>query len=200
MVLQIVVPPVFDLHLQNNYGCDGINSMIMLQSNSPLTMEKKSHPSQQSVSSSQQSFKNVRPRARFPLKLRAVLNDAAVEGNEHILSWLPNGKAFKVHKPDLFASKLMKRYFRQSHFRSFTRQVRSSILPLKPLYTWWMFPRQVSHDCCPCLVTILPFSCIIMASNDANKVPFLIPSFNETMSPCPGGWAVRLRTMMRCTT
>lgn len=73
--------------------------------------------SQRSISSS------ARPRARFPMKLRTVLNDALLENNEHIISWLPHGKAFKVHKPDLFASQIMRRYFRQSHFRSFTRQV-----------------------------------------------------------------------------
>ncbi|KAG7340894.1 HSF-type DNA-binding protein [Nitzschia inconspicua] len=62
-------------------------------------------------------------RARFPMKLRALLDDASMEGNEHIVSWLPHGKSFKVHKPELFASVLMRRYFRQSHFRSFTRQL-----------------------------------------------------------------------------
>ncbi|KAL3899716.1 MAG: hypothetical protein SGARI_006400 [Bacillariaceae sp.] len=64
-----------------------------------------------------------RPRARFPLKLRTVLEDAANEGNDHIISWLPDGKAFKVHQPEMFSKVLMKRYFRQSHFRSFTRQL-----------------------------------------------------------------------------
>jgi hypothetical protein len=75
----------------------------------PLSLPK--HPSQ-------------RARARFPIKLRIVLEDAINESNEHIISWLPNGKAFKVHKPEMFSKLLMKRYFRQSHFRSFTRQVR----------------------------------------------------------------------------
>mmetsp|Transcript_625 Transcript_625/g.1145 ORF Transcript_625/g.1145 Transcript_625/m.1145 type:complete len:261 (+) Transcript_625:70-852(+) len=65
----------------------------------------------------------IRPRARFPMKLRQVLTDAGVEGNEHIISWLPCGTAFRVHKPVLFTQTIMRRYFRQSHYRSFTRQL-----------------------------------------------------------------------------
>lgn len=59
----------------------------------------------------------------FPFKLVQLLEDATNEGNDDIVSWLPHGKAFKVHKPDQFEAKLMKRYFRQTKYRSFVRQV-----------------------------------------------------------------------------
>jgi hypothetical protein len=65
----------------------------------------------------------LRPRARFPMKLRQILRDASSEGNEHIISWLPNGLAFRISQPEMFSKHLMKRYFRQSHYRSFTRQL-----------------------------------------------------------------------------
>jgi hypothetical protein len=61
----------------------------------------------------------------FPWKLHQLLEDVELEGNEHIVSWLPDGKAFKVHKPNAFCRKLMAKYFRQTKFHSFTRQVSS---------------------------------------------------------------------------
>eukprot|EP00529_Nitzschia_sp_RCC80_P023266 CAMPEP_0113470386 /NCGR_PEP_ID=MMETSP0014_2-20120614/16414_1 /TAXON_ID=2857 /ORGANISM="Nitzschia sp." /LENGTH=458 /DNA_ID=CAMNT_0000362945 /DNA_START=294 /DNA_END=1670 /DNA_ORIENTATION=- /assembly_acc=CAM_ASM_000159 len=65
----------------------------------------------------------AKPKSLFPWKLRQLINDAMVEGNAGIVSWLPDGTGFKVYEPELFASQILKRYFRQSHFRSFTRQL-----------------------------------------------------------------------------
>jgi len=59
----------------------------------------------------------------FPFKLLQLLEDASLEGNEHIVSWLPHGKAFKVHKTTEFENELIGRYFRQTKYRSFVRQV-----------------------------------------------------------------------------
>ena len=63
----------------------------------------------------------------FPWKLNRLLNDAEREGNEDIVSWLPHGRAFKIHNPKEFERKLMKKYFRQSQFKSFTRQVSTTV-------------------------------------------------------------------------
>lgn len=59
----------------------------------------------------------------FPCRLRRLLDDATIELNEHIVSWLPDGKSFKVHDPDTFTAKLLGRYFFQKKFSSFTRQL-----------------------------------------------------------------------------
>jgi len=59
----------------------------------------------------------------FPFKLLQLLEDASLEGNEHIVSWLPHGKAFKVHKTTEFENELIGRYFRQTKYRSFVRQL-----------------------------------------------------------------------------
>lgn len=59
----------------------------------------------------------------FPTKLRRLLDDAVADGNEHIISWLPDGKAFKIHDPEAFTQVILKRYFRQTMFKSFTRQL-----------------------------------------------------------------------------
>lgn len=80
-------------------------------------------------------YHRAKPKSLFPWKLRQLLNDAVLEGNSGIISWLPDGMAFKVYDPASFASRILKRYFRQSRFRSFTRQVRICSL------------LRVSHSC-----------------------------------------------------
>lgn len=60
---------------------------------------------------------------RFPCKLRRLLDDATLEHNEHIISWLPDGKAFKIHDRHTFTTKLLGRYFCHNCFSSFTRQL-----------------------------------------------------------------------------
>lgn len=69
------------------------------------------------------SAPNQHPKKYFPFKLLQLLEDCTLEGNENIASWLPHGKAFKVHKPTDFENKLIRRYFRQTKYRSFVRQV-----------------------------------------------------------------------------
>jgi hypothetical protein len=60
----------------------------------------------------------------FPSKLHDLLEDVEKEGPKRdIVSWLPDGKAFKVHKPIDFCKTIKKNYFEQSQYKSFTRQV-----------------------------------------------------------------------------
>lgn len=44
----------------------------------------------------------------FPMKLHALLADPAVHD---VISWLPQGKSFVVLRPDVFASRVLPRYF-----------------------------------------------------------------------------------------
>lgn len=59
----------------------------------------------------------------FPWKLHEMLEDAAKENNESIVSWCPHGRSFIVHKPKIFVEKVMPTYFNQSKFASFQRQL-----------------------------------------------------------------------------
>jgi heat shock transcription factor 1 len=59
----------------------------------------------------------------FPYQLYEMLNDAEPHGFQDIVSWLQCGKIFKVHKPDEFARKIMSRYFNQTQYKSFLRQL-----------------------------------------------------------------------------
>ena len=52
-----------------------------------------------------------------------MLEEMATVGDESIVSWQPHGKAFRVHLPDAFASTVMKRYFKQTKYKSFLRQL-----------------------------------------------------------------------------
>ena len=60
----------------------------------------------------------------FPWQLHAMLEAAANEGFDHIVSWLDNNASFKVHEPALFVKHVLPRFFkRQSKYKSFQRQL-----------------------------------------------------------------------------
>jgi hypothetical protein len=63
----------------------------------------------------------------FPWKLHELLEHVERDSNDHIIAWLPCGRAFKIHKPDEFCDSIMTKYFRQTQFKSFTRQVGSNL-------------------------------------------------------------------------
>jgi hypothetical protein len=59
----------------------------------------------------------------FPWTLHSLLEDAEKEGFNSTVSWRPSGLAFKVHHRDEFMDKVLPRYFRQTKFKSFVRQL-----------------------------------------------------------------------------
>lgn len=59
----------------------------------------------------------------FPWKLHEMLQLADHEGFEKIVSWLPDGKSFKVHNTREFVKKVMPNFFLQSKYKSFQRQL-----------------------------------------------------------------------------
>ncbi len=52
-----------------------------------------------------------------------MLEDVHKEGNDSIVSWLPDGNSFRIHKPKEFADYVTPRYFNQTKYRSFQRQL-----------------------------------------------------------------------------
>jgi hypothetical protein len=53
-----------------------------------------------------------------------MLEDMATTvGHESIVSWQPHGEAFRVHMPEVFARNVMPRYFNQTKYKSFQRQL-----------------------------------------------------------------------------
>ena len=90
-------------------------------------------PSLSSSSTSTQSKRNVIPQLQersnqnsfqFPWKLHDMLDTAAEEGFDDVVSWDEGGRAFKVHKTQTFVDSIMGRWFKQSKYKSF--QVRKN--------------------------------------------------------------------------
>ena len=64
---------------------------------------------------------------QFPWKLHEMLAQVEGDGNEGIVSWLPSGRAFKVHRPDIFVDEIMTNHFQQTKYKSFQRQCKSEL-------------------------------------------------------------------------
>ncbi|KAG7340891.1 HSF-type DNA-binding protein [Nitzschia inconspicua] len=74
-------------------------------------------------SSSQDNAISSTHKLPFPWKLHKLLEHAEKEGYQDIISWEPDGKSFRVHKPSQFCESVLGKFFRQSKYESFTRQL-----------------------------------------------------------------------------
>jgi len=60
----------------------------------------------------------------FPHKMYDLLEDVERKGLSDIVSWLPDGKSFKIHSQSAFEETIMPRYFSgMSSYKSFRRQL-----------------------------------------------------------------------------
>jgi hypothetical protein len=60
----------------------------------------------------------------FPIKMHEMLDAADVKGFASIVSWLPDeDNAFKVHDAEKFVNQIMHRFFKQTKYKSFQRQI-----------------------------------------------------------------------------
>jgi hypothetical protein len=59
----------------------------------------------------------------FPLKLHKMLEAVEKQGCEWIISWNDDGLSFSVHQPQIFAESTMRKYFNQTKYKSFQRQL-----------------------------------------------------------------------------
>jgi HSF-type DNA-binding len=64
-----------------------------------------------------------KPERRFPWTLHRLLEDAEREDRQDVVAWMPSGNAFIVRKRDVFVKETLPRYFRQTKFKSFVRQL-----------------------------------------------------------------------------
>ncbi|CAJ1960003.1 unnamed protein product [Cylindrotheca closterium] len=69
----------------------------------------------------QQSRKNRRP--HFPGHLFHLLKLVEENGWDHIISWVNDGKAFRVYEIEEFEKRLLPTYFNSKKYASFTRQL-----------------------------------------------------------------------------
>jgi len=71
---------------------------------------------------------------QFPWKLHEMLEQVRKDGNESIVSWLPNGRAFKVHRLDAFVEEVMRKHFQQTKYKSFQCETRKNARNLVEVY------------------------------------------------------------------
>ena len=96
---------------------------------------------------------------QFPWKLYDMLHTAEKRNEEHIISWISGGIAFKVHNRDLFIEEYMKKMFNQTKFKSFQRQLnlwgfeRVQNGPDKGSYVHPLFVKG-RRDCCQRLTRV----------------------------------------------
>jgi hypothetical protein len=58
----------------------------------------------------------------FPWKLHELLEETD-KGHSSVVSWLPGGKAFKVHKKEDFCNEVMPAFFNSSKYKTFQRSL-----------------------------------------------------------------------------
>jgi len=56
----------------------------------------------------------------FPATLLSIVSNPEYD---HIISWLPSGEAFSIHRRKEFESEILPKYFRQARFHSFVRKL-----------------------------------------------------------------------------
>ena len=141
--LQTGMPSMGDLPFQEHHTVSG--SEAASDSGSVTTAEE-------TVQEEEDEDGLDKPHA-FPYKLHEMLEEAHSKGFTHIVSWCLDGTGFKVHAHDLFLSQVMPRYFDQSKYESFRRQlnlygfVRFAKGPNRGVYQHDLFRRDAPHQC-----------------------------------------------------
>ena len=106
----------------------GVQSLARKSSSDPAatqtTFITRSLPKNSGSDGGKEYEKFVLQHQRFPVKLRAMIDAAESVGYEDIISWLPDGDSFRVHKPVDFMKQIAVVWFHQSKYKSFQRQVR----------------------------------------------------------------------------
>lgn len=74
-----------------------------------ITTTRSSHPGSKSET--------------FPYRLYRMIEDAHAEGNSDIIHFMPHGRAFRVEDHNGLVEKILGRYFHQSKYVSFQRQL-----------------------------------------------------------------------------
>ena len=59
---------------------------------------------------------------KFPLRLHLLLDGAEKGGFSNIVSWLDDGKSFKIHQRQKFISDILPVYFANVAYKSFQRK------------------------------------------------------------------------------
>jgi len=72
---------------------------------------------------SEKHVEKINKNEPFPLKLYRILHEAALNGDDDIISFNPSGLSFTIHKIEEFVEKIMPKYFTSNRMTSFQRQL-----------------------------------------------------------------------------
>jgi len=90
----------------------------------PKPVSEETKPLQTEISlSTKRRKKRKYTHESFPRKLYRLLEETAIAGRSHVISFTASGTAFRVHNPDAFARDIIPIYFRHSQYPSFQRQL-----------------------------------------------------------------------------
>ena len=122
----------------NSSSATGVADVAMICSQSQAGIDKQQWQQRQGQAKQQGKQKQKQkqkqklfintPYARsrlmpFPKRLHQMLCDVHEQGKQDIVSWLPDGNLFAIHKPKEFVDEIVPIYFNMSKFRSFTKQL-----------------------------------------------------------------------------
>lgn len=89
----------------------------------------------------------------FPQRLHQLVEDGDEKFSD-VISWMPHGRSFRVHDKKRFTNEILPKYFKQSMFASFCRQLSGygfvrvrRVGPDKGTYYHELFLRGQSHLC-----------------------------------------------------
>mmetsp|Transcript_26354 Transcript_26354/g.46825 ORF Transcript_26354/g.46825 Transcript_26354/m.46825 type:complete len:347 (+) Transcript_26354:315-1355(+) len=91
-----------------------------------IRSSRKEHASSTSLSSNDEQDQSISKggvTTPFPWKLHIMLDHMEDNGDKSIVCWQPHGRAFTVHKPKEFVVKIMPKFFNQTKYASFQRQL-----------------------------------------------------------------------------
>mmetsp|Transcript_31591 Transcript_31591/g.75437 ORF Transcript_31591/g.75437 Transcript_31591/m.75437 type:complete len:406 (+) Transcript_31591:179-1396(+) len=123
-----------------------------------------------------------RTQNNFPAKLHQILSTPAYS---HIISWMPHGRAWKVHNKDLLVTQVFPYFFNQTKYVSFTRQLNG--WGFKRLHQSGNDYNAIYHEC---FLRGLPHLTNLMKRVEGNLgklVPYIEgePNFYEISKNCP---------------
>jgi hypothetical protein len=115
-----------DLTVINDFLYDDENLMMQqIQIHADPDMQSSSGQHQPSIENSFTMPRSISASSQipFPFKLYIMLEDIEKQGMQYIVSWMPSGRSFKVHKPSEFVILVAPQYFILTKYKSFKRQL-----------------------------------------------------------------------------
>ncbi|KAL3934494.1 MAG: hypothetical protein SGBAC_009806, partial [Bacillariaceae sp.] len=117
--------PPYDDSIMNDFSSDQATSQVFSSSETQphAQHEEKAIPQLNFDGLLQECGDKASAKLPFVWKVYEMLEGVENSGDEHLVSWVENGRAFRVHYLDGFLEKVIPQYFNQTKYKSFQRQL-----------------------------------------------------------------------------